>query len=302
MTPTSTDGLLLVDKPAGISSHDVVLAARRAVREKRIGHGGTLDPFATGLLVLLVGRATRLLQYLHAEPKVYTASVAFGAETDTEDLGGTVTHEAPLPTRSTLEAAASTLVGTIAQLPPAYSAKRVDGQRAYALARAGKEVTLAPVEVTIHALQLSEFEPSGDRVSRCRMHVTCGGGTYIRSLARDLARAAGSAAHLTALRRERAGDFTLARSIPYEQLREGPVTLAPTIDALAGYGVQPLDPDECAKLVRGIDVEARVAGDFAALVDPRGVTPAEQLLAFAQRRSSERGDRFQPRVVMRDVA
>ena len=143
-TSAGTDGLLLVDKPAGVSSHDVVAAARRVTGESRIGHGGTLDPFATGLLVLLLGRATRLLQYLNDTPKVYEAQVRFGAETDTEDLLGAVVAEAPRPSREVLERARPSFVGTIIQVPPAYSAKRVDGQRAYALARAGHEVELAP--------------------------------------------------------------------------------------------------------------------------------------------------------------
>lgn len=302
MAPLPTpDGLLLVDKPAGMTSHDVVNAARRALGEKRIGHGGTLDPFATGLLVLLVGRATRLLQWVHDEPKVYEATVCFGAETDTEDLAGTVVCRAPLPSRAALDAALPAFVGAIDQVPPAYSAKRVDGKRAYELARAGREVVLAPVRVNVHSIALSEFEGADDAVSACRMSVNCGGGTYVRSLARDLARGAGSAAHLTALRRTRAGVFTLARSIPLEVLRSGqPVRIAPAIDALEGYPHQALTEDELTKIVRGIDVEARVDGPFAALLDPRSSANAGTLVAFAERRPSERGERWQPRVVMRD--
>jgi tRNA pseudouridine55 synthase len=311
---TGTDGLLLVDKPAGVSSHDVVAAARRALKEKRIGHGGTLDPFATGLLVLLVGRATRLLQYVPDEPKDYDALVRFGTETDTEDLGGAVVHEAPLPTVDALQTVVPSLVGRILQTPPAYSAKRIDGERAYAIARRGEEVVLTPVEITVHSLRLSEFEqtPEGT-VSRCRMHVSCGGGTYIRSLARDLARAAGSAAHLESLRRTRCGVFTLARSIPFELLRDASrsrdvgdassgrahrVGVAPPIDALEGYPIQPLTVDEVRHVSRGIDVEARVEGAHAALLDASG---GGALVAFAERRPSERGDRWQPRVVMREA-
>lgn len=296
--PTGADGLLLVDKPAGVSSHDVVAAARRALREKRIGHGGTLDPFATGLLVLLVGRATRLLQFVHDDPKVYEATIAFGTETATEDLHGEVTVAAPLPVRDRLEAVLSQFLGRIDQVPPAYSAKRVDGQRAYALARAGTPVTLPPSTVEIGSLQLSMFEETPAGVRACRLRVSCGGGTYVRSLARDLARAAGSAAHLTALRRHGAGVFSLARSIPFEQLLAGvAVTLSPPIDALEGYPIQPLDDADVARVVRGIDVEARVDGAHAALIEAAG---AGALVAFAERRSSERGDRWQPRVVMRE--
>jgi len=297
----SPDGLLLVDKPAGVTSHDVVNAARRVLGEKRIGHGGTLDPFATGLLVLLVGRATRLLRWVHDEPKLYEAVVRFGAETDTEDLAGAVTREAPLPTRDALLAAVPAFLGEIDQVPPAYSAKRVAGRRAYELARDGHEVSLKPARVRIDDLTLHSWEGSADAVSACCLRVTCGGGTYVRSLARDLARAAGSAAHLTALRRQSAGVFSLARSIPLQRMLNGaPVTLAPAIDALEGYPHQALTDEEVAKVVRGIDVEARVDGAFAALLDTSPNASEGTLVAFAERRPSERGERWQPRVVMRD--
>ena len=291
---------MLVDKPAGVSSHDVVAVARRAFGEKRIGHAGTLDPFATGLLVLLTGRATRLIQYLNAEPKVYRATVQFGTETDTEDLLGAVTREAPLPTRDALLAALPAFLGTIQQVPPAYSAKRVGGKRAYELARAGAEVELAPVAVTINSLSLGAFDEAGAAVQRCELQLACGGGTYVRSLARDIARAVGSAAHLVALRRDAAGVFNIGRSIPLEQLQAGGAALSPVIEALDGYPVQPLTPDEITKLSRGIDVEARVDGQFAALVDPASAASGMMLVAFGERRASERGDRFQPRVVMRE--
>lgn len=291
---------MLVDKPAGVSSHDVVAVARRAFGEQRIGHGGTLDPFATGLLVLLCGRGTRLIQYLNAEPKIYRATVSFGAETDTEDLLGSVTRQAPLPSRESLLAAIPSFLGLIQQVPPAYSAKRVDGKRAYELARAGAELDLAPVAVTINALALGAFVESGSGVQFCELRLSCGGGTYVRSLARDLARAVGSAAHLTALRRDAAGVFNIARAVPLELLQAGRAELLPVIDALEGYPVQPLIPDEITKVSRGIDVEARVAGQFAALVDPASSTAGTTLVAFGERRSSERGDRFQPRVVMRE--
>jgi tRNA pseudouridine55 synthase len=295
-TGKGVDGLLLVDKPAGVSSHDVVNVARRRFGERRIGHAGTLDPFATGLLVLLLGRATRLAQYVNDEPKEYVGDIRFGAETETEDLLGAVTREAPLPAVDELKAIASRFVGRISQVPPAYSAKRIDGKRAYELARSGAEVELKAVDVQIHSLSFETFAERDGRVSSCRMRVACGGGTYIRSLARDIARGVGSAAHLTSLRRERAGVFTLARSIPLERLREGEGTLAPAVDALEGFPVQPLSDDEVAKVARGIDVEARVEGRFAALVESRG---SGELVAFGERRPSERGDRWQPRVVMR---
>jgi tRNA pseudouridine55 synthase len=295
------DGLLLVDKPAGVSSHDVVVAVRRATGERQVGHGGTLDPFATGLLVLLLGRATRLLRYLRDDPKEYDATMEFGAETDTEDAGGTVTRTAPPPTAEALQAALPAFHGDISQVPPAYSAKRVAGRRAYELARAGAEVSLAPARVRVDSVALSGFECDAQgRVTRCRMRVSCGGGTYVRSLARDIARAAGSAAHLSALRRHRAGAFEVRRAATLDMIRAGAAPVAPAIDAVIGYARQVLSAEETDAVSRGIDVAARVEGDFAALLDAAATTPAAAFVAFAQRRTSERGDRWQPRVVFRD--
>lgn len=301
MAPVTPDGLLLVDKPAGVSSHDVVNAVRRAIGERRIGHAGTLDPFATGLLVLLAGRATRLLSHIPDEPKVYDARIAFGAETDTEDLQGQVTREAPRPTRAALLDALPTFVGEIEQVPPAYSAKRIDGKRAYELARAGEEVALKAVRITVHRWELLSVEEDADgRVASAAARITCGGGTYVRSLARDLARAVGSAAHLTALRRLRTGPFDVADAVSLEDLRERRAVLRPALDALPGFPVQELSDDEIAKIVRGIDVAAKVPGEWGALVrqDNRA------LVALAERREAperEGGERWQPRVVMREV-
>jgi tRNA pseudouridine55 synthase len=303
-TTGTVDGLLLVDKPAGVSSHDVVSAARRALNEKRIGHGGTLDPFATGLLVILVGRATRLLPHLPGEPKVYDATIRFGAETDTEDLEGRVVREAPLPSRRALLDALPALTGTVAQVPPAYSAKRIAGRRAYELARAGEVVELEPVTIRVlrwEVLRLSDelgqvIDPSGDPgtpVLEAHVRITCGGGTYVRSLARDLARLAGSAAHLTALRRTRSGAFHVADALTLGDLRHGGVALQPALAALPGFPEQRLTDDEVARIARGIDIEAAVDGEWAALTTPdQGV-----LVALAERRA----DRWQPRVVMREA-
>ncbi len=194
--------MLLADKPAGVTSHDVVLTARRSLGERRIGHAGTLDPFATGLLVLLLGRATRLLPYISGEPKEYLALIRFGSETDTDDIEGTVTRTAPPPSETTVREAIPLLTGEIEQVPPAYSAKRVAGRRAYAAARAGDTVVLAPVRVRVDAWRVVAWLADAMEVA-----ITCGGGTYVRALARDLGRLAGSAAHLAALRRTRSGPF-----------------------------------------------------------------------------------------------
>lgn len=296
-TPPAVDGLLLVDKAAGVSSHDVVSVARRVLGEQRIGHAGTLDPFATGLLVLLVGRATRLLQHLPHEPKRYVATVRFGTETDTEDLTGTATREAALPDTAALETARTTLVGDIEQVPPAYSAKRVEGTRAYKLARKGEAPDLKPSLVHVDELLLDDFELEGDRVVRCRMRVACGGGTYVRSLARDLARAAGSAAHLEALRRTDSGPFSVREAVTFEALKSGPPMLGTSLDALPGYPRQALAPDDVARVVRGIDVAAKVPGTHAALI--MASAAGDTLVCLAERRISALGDRWQPRVVMR---
>jgi tRNA pseudouridine55 synthase len=289
----TTDAVLLVDKPAGVSSHDVVLAARRATGERRIGHGGTLDPFATGLLVLLVGRATRLLPYMGGEPKEYVATIRFGEERDTDDLGGVVTRSAPPPTEAAVRAAIPQLTGELLQTPPAYSAKRVGGRRAYAAARAGETLELEPSRVVVHEWRLGEWRrglPGGDEVD---VEIVCGGGTYIRALARDLGRLADSAAHLSALRRTRSGVFRVDDAVPLARLREGPVPLRPPLDAMRGTPVQPLTDDELARIVRGIDVAATVEGEVGALVSAE----TGALVAVAERRR----DRWQPRVVMHEA-
>lgn len=297
---TAAEGLLLVDKPAGVSSHDVVAIARRALHEKRIGHAGTLDPFATGLLILLLGRATRLMRYVHDEPKVYESIVKFGAETDTEDPYGTIVREAALPSRESLDSAVRGFVGTFEQIPPAFSAKQVDGARSYDLARAGRAVALAPVSVTVHECTLSAFEESGPGVARCAMRVSCAGGTYVRSIARDLARAAGSAAHLTSLRRVSAGGFLAARAFSLESLQSAAVSVEVPLAALEGYPSQPITPDEIVSVGRGMSIEARVDGAYASLLDEEARAP-RRLVAFAERVHAESGDRWQPRVVMRDA-
>lgn len=292
MTIAATDGLLLLDKPAGISSHDAVLAARRALGEKRIGHAGTLDPFATGLLVLLTGRATRLLPYIPGEPKVYEATFRFGTETDTEDLLGQVIREAALPDESAVRAALPTLTGVVEQVPPAYSAKRVDGQRAYEAARAGVALELKPVMITVHAWELLAWHGES-----CDVRITCAGGTYIRSLARDLGRMVGSAAHVSALRRTTTGAFTVADAQPVMALREQAPYLQSPLAALPHLPRVALTSDEVHRIRRGLDIaitkEPIAASSHVALV------AAEHggLIALGERIA----DRWQPRVVMRDA-
>jgi tRNA pseudouridine55 synthase len=288
---TAADGLLLVDKPAGVTSHDVVLAARRAFDEKRVGHGGTLDPFATGLLVLLFGRATRLLPHLDGVPKEYEAAIAFGRETDTDDLGGATVREAPAPTDEAIEAAIPQLTGNLHQLPPAYSAKRVNGRRAYDAARAGVALELAPAMVEV--FEWRDLRREGDTLFAT---ISCGGGTYIRALARDLGRLTGSAAHLASLRRTRSGAFHVRDAATLEQLREGSASLRPALDALPTLPRVLLTGPDAERVLRGIAID-RAAGagsaPRAALVDER----SGALLALAE----ADGARWQPRVVMHRV-
>ena len=216
----SVSGLLLVDKPAGITSHDVVDIARRAYGERSIGHLGTLDPFATGLLVLLLGRATRLATFIQNEPKVYDAVIRFGEETDTCDPTGEVIRTAPVPDRETVLRAITSLTGRLDQVPPEFSAKKVAGAPAYRAARAGETVTLNAVPVEVHEWSVASLDRDELRAS-----ITCGGGTYIRALARDLGRITGSAAHLTTLRRMRSGEFDVADAASIDDLRQRRPTL-----------------------------------------------------------------------------
>lgn len=211
------DGLLLVDKPAGITSHDVIQMVRRVYGERSIGHLGTLDPFATGLLMLLLGRATRLATFMVTEPKVYEATIRFGFETDTDDLTGSVVREAPLPDAARVDEVIEQLTGRISQIPPRYSAKQVDGTRAYAAAREGRELELDPVTV-----QVDEWLMRDRRLDELDVTITCGTGTYIRSLARDLGHLSGSAAHLIALRRTRSGCFDVADASTLDGLEHSP--------------------------------------------------------------------------------
>lgn len=214
------EGLLLVDKPQGMTSHDVVMLVRRIYGEKSIGHLGTLDPFATGLLLLLIGRATRLANFIVTEPKVYEAIIRFGAETDTDDCTGAVIREAPVPSVSAIDHAIPSLTGKIIQVPPAYSAKSVDGKRAYDAAREGAPLVLDPVEVNV-----MEWNVIDRTAEDLHVTISCGTGTYIRALARDLGRLTESAAHLASLRRLRSGEFDVGCASTLEQLKTSPPPL-----------------------------------------------------------------------------
>jgi tRNA pseudouridine55 synthase len=209
------NGLLLVDKPSGPTSHDVVALVRRGTGEKRVGHAGTLDPLATGVLVLCLGAATRLSEYLIEKDKAYTARVRFGVSTNTYDAQGEVTAASDaLPTREQAEATLQQFRGPIRQRPPAFSAIKRGGQKAYDLARRGAAVELEPRPVTIYQLQITDWSSA-----ECSLTVTCSAGSYIRSLAHDLGQALGCGAHLTALRRTASGRFRIEEAVAFDELK-----------------------------------------------------------------------------------
>jgi tRNA pseudouridine55 synthase len=287
------DGVLLVDKPSGPTSHDVVSVVRRALGIRRVGHAGTLDPFATGLLVVLVGRATRLLPYMDAEPKEYEATVRFGVATDTDDVTGRATAEAALPLRAAVERALEDLTGDILQRPPAFSAKQVGGRRSYAAARRGEQLELQPVRVRVHGWTVRAW-----RDDELDATVVCSGGTYVRALARDLGNLSGSAAHLAALRRVRSGPFAVTAASTLDAVAAGAATVLPPIEAVRSMPAERLGEGAVARVVNGRPVEATVAGDRAALVDSAGA-----LVAVAARGSGDGGaELWQPRLVLRDAS
>ncbi len=219
--PQNLEGVLVVDKPEGPTSHDVVTLARRALGVSRIGHTGTLDPMATGVLPLVVGRATRLAQFLTASDKSYDATIAFGRATDTYDAKGAIVSTCERrPTRAQLDDAIVKFRGTFDQTPPAYSAKNIDGERSYELARKGKTATLqrpAAVAVTVKQLEILAFD--GDTAT-LSLHVSAG--FYVRSLAHDLGEALGCGGVLVALRRTRSGEFALDRAVPLADVLQSP--------------------------------------------------------------------------------
>lgn len=282
-------GLLLVDKPAGWTSHDVVAVVRRAARTKKVGHTGTLDPFATGLLVVLIGSGTRLIQYVDGEPKVYDARIRFGSETDTDDSTGAATRASDrMPSDADIDAAIATLTGSIHQIPPAYSAKQVDGRRAYDAARVGAPLTLAPSRVDVHSWEIRSRDGSDLRV-----RITCGAGTYIRALARDLGRLTNSAAHLAELRRERSGPFDVARAMPVDAVKNGePLVIAPLIAAIPSMPKRVLNDVERIRVGHGNAIDANAANGRVALIDASG-----SLVAIAERE----GEQLRPRLVVADA-
>jgi tRNA pseudouridine55 synthase len=291
------DGVLVCDKPAGMTSHDVVARVRRLAGQRRVGHGGTLDPPATGVLVVALGRATRLLPFLPMEPKRYLAGIAFGAQTDTLDAAGAVVATAPVDgvTRDALESTLARFTGLIEQVPPMVSAVKQGGERLYLKARRGETVERAPRPVRVHALELLDFQPGPPPAAT--VAVTCSGGTYVRVLAADLGQALGSLAHLVSLRRTAVGAFTEAEAQPLDELEarvratEGVLqdAVIDPAEAMRSIWTRSLSEVEAAALATGQSLEATGRGEPVAAVGPDG-----RLVAVIQ----DGAGRARPKVVL----
>lgn len=269
-------GLLNLHKPAGKTSRDCVSLVERVVRPCKVGHAGTLDPLATGVLVLGLGPATRLVEYVQRMDKTYRGTFLLGRTSDTEDVTGVVTMLAapPQPTRGQLEALAGQFVGTIWQRPPDYSAVKVQGRRAYALARQGERVEIAPRPVAIHELRIERYE-----YPELELSIRCGSGTYVRTLGRDLAKAAGTDCVMSALCRERIGPFGLAEALDIAdtnpaQLDRAAIEqrLLPARLAVGELRGIEISADEALRLTHGQSIGRRPdeAALEAAALDPAG--------------------------------
>jgi tRNA pseudouridine55 synthase len=290
------DGVLVVDKPAGPTSHDVVDRVRRAFGTRRVGHTGTLDPFATGVLPVCVGRATRLARFLGGGEKEYRATVRLGFATATDDATGAPVGEARsgVADGEKLREALASLVGTLDQVPPAFSARHAGGRRLYELARRGEAVPRVAARVTVHALDLVRHE--GETLE---IVVRCSAGTYVRALARDLGERLGTGGHLAALRRTRSGEFDLSLAVPGDDLSGAAAALVPLRGLLtawpsvsvdeaglrlvrSGRELRPEDvpgsfPAPGTERVRVLDP----SGDLVALASPRHFAPREGTLPGA---------------------
>lgn len=291
-------GALVVDKPVGMTSHDVVQAIRNGTGLRRAGHTGTLDPRASGVLVILVGPAVRLSEYVSASDKRYQAIIRLGGSTDTFDAEGLVTlSKDPLTvTEAQFEEALKTYIGEIEQTPPPYSAVKVQGRKAYEMARQGEEVELAPRKITVHHLEVLEWTPP-----EVVIDVHCSSGTYVRSLANDLGIKLGCGAYLVGLRRTKSGRFTLRDSVPLRKLQEAFTAgnwyqyLIPAAEALGDWPAVELNPDEVEGIRHGHRV--KVVGEPTE-TKVRGVSTQGELVALMELTINEDGSReWQPKKV-----
>jgi tRNA pseudouridine55 synthase len=291
----NADGLIVVDKPAGMTSHDVVARVRRLAKTRRVGHGGTLDPMATGVLIIGVNRATRLLTYVIGSEKSYTATIRLGLSTITDDAEGEVTDtvSAAGVAADAIRAGLAAQTGAIQQVPSAVSAIKINGQRAYKRVRDGEDVDIPPRSVTVHRLDVLDIRrPDGSDVVDVDIDVTCSSGTYIRAIARDLGRGLGVGGHLTALRRTAVGALTLAEASTLEELE----SRAPDVIGLAladaarrAFPQRTATAEEARVLSHGGPLDpAGIDGPYA-VFDPSG-----DVLAIV----TERDGRARPEVVL----
>jgi tRNA pseudouridine55 synthase len=293
------NGLLIIDKPAGITSHDVVARVRRALKTKRVGHTGTLDPFATGVMVVLVGKATRLAQFLDKDEKEYEAVVKFGFETDTGDNTGQRTADSALQAEEIAErlenidweSVLQKFRGSIEQIPPMYSAKKVEGKKLYELARQGVEIERKPVTVNIAKLELIDSALRTPHSAVLR--VACSAGTYIRTLAEEIGREIGVGAHLTALRRTRAGRFSIDEATRLDEVSEA--DLRPVEQAVEHLPEFVLREDRVAKTLNGMSTRD-LSGTFTEGQQIRMTSPTGELIAIGNYDDSEKV--VQPKVVL----
>jgi tRNA pseudouridine55 synthase len=248
----TTDGLVIVDKPGGMTSHDVVSRMRRIVGSRKVGHAGTLDPMATGVLVIGVNRATRLMNHLILADKTYLATIRLGVSTTTDDAEGQPTGGCPPTDLSGLDDAVAALTGAIMQVPSSVSAIKINGERAYKLVRAGESVELQARPVTVSRFEITATR-AGENVIDIDAIIDCSSGTYVRALARDLGNALGVGGHLTALRRTRVGPFRIEDAYSLERLAEldDPVTLPLAAAVRAAMPLRLVDEDEARELSHG---------------------------------------------------
>jgi tRNA pseudouridine55 synthase len=284
------DGILVVAKAPGPTSHDIVALVRRLAATRRVGHGGTLDPFASGVLPLFLGRATRIAEYHLGDRKAYRATVCFGATSTTDDLEGELTPgSGPAPTREAVEAALPALRGSIVQTPPAFSAVKVAGRRAYALARAGERPELSPRQVEIDRLDVVSWNADDPDRPIAELEIDCSAGTYIRALARDLGAALRCGAYLGALTRTASGPFRLEDAVSLAEIRDaaagGPAglraLLRPIDFGLAGFPVVEVPESDVPAIARGQHIRPPGPLPDGDDVRYRLADPAGRLIAVA---------------------
>jgi len=293
------DGILIIRKPAGPTSHDIVNEVRRIFGQRKVGHAGTLDPMATGVLIVCLGKATRVVEYLMALPKEYRARMILGRTTDTQDSTGNIISErdASHVTREMLEQAAAHFIGEIEQVPPMTSAIKYQGKPLYKFAREGKSVERAPRKVTIWSIQVTDFvQPatsSAPHLAEAELVVRCSGGTYIRTLCADIGEALECGAHMSALERTKVGRFGIEQAVTIDELKEAKAVgrlenlLLSIEEALADLPAAVVSTEDVAKLLHGQAVHAMTDAENGALV--RALASNGKLLAVGSvlRKNSE---------------